>query len=213
MIISALKQQVRDQNRVSIYLDGKYTVSLTMSQLLEQGLKVGAELSDQDIVGLKTKSTDGKLRTKAMNWVFLRARSVKELRDYLKRTSYPSSKNSQKMPVSPETSQFIVDDFTRRGWVDDTVFAQWWVGRSSRKNKSTSFLRSELMSKGIDRDTITVTLSESDDSAVLSELVAKLSIKSKYADKQKLMRYLVGKGFSYSSVREALRLGADESPD
>ena len=213
MKITALKQQVRDQNRVSIYLDGKYSVSLTLSQLLEQGLKVGNELSEHEVTALKTKSADGKLRTKAMNWVFLRSRSVKELRDYLKRTSYPSSRSSQKTPVSTETSQSIVDDFLRRGWVDDTVFAQWWVGRSSRKNKSTSFLRSELMSKGVDRDIITEVLSESDDLGVLSELVAKLSIKPKYADKTKLMRYLVGKGFSYSSVKEALADGADESED
>lgn len=211
MKITALRQQVRDQNRVSIYLDGKYSVSLTLSQLLEQGLKVGNELSEQELAGLKTKSADGKLRVKAMSWVFLRPRSTKELRDYLKRSSYTNSKGGLKAPVATETAQLIIDDFLLRGWVNDTVFAEWWIGRSSRKNKSTSFLRSELISKGIDRDIITETLSESDDLGVLNELVTKLLLKPKYADRSRLLRYLVGKGFSYSSVTEALAGGADES--
>jgi regulatory protein len=172
MKITALKQQIRDQNRVSIYLDGNYIASLTMSQLLEERLKIGNELSESSIRELKIKSADGKLYAKAMNWVFLRPRSTKELREYLKRTSYPGSKNSQKAPVSAETSQQIVDDFLSRRWVDDLVFAQWWVGRSSRKNKSVSFLRSELLSKGIERETITEILSRLDDRGVLSELVA-----------------------------------------
>lgn len=69
------------------------------------------------------------------------------------------------------------------------------------------------MQKGVDREIIGEVLSEREDDGLLSELVAKLKLKAKYQDEQKLMRYLVGKGFSYSSVREALKLGADESPD
>jgi regulatory protein len=211
MKITAIKQQVRNPERVSLYIEGKYSVSLTMSQLLEQQLKIGTEIDEPKLAELKKASADGKLRAKAMNWVFLRPRSTKELRDYLRRLSYSGAKSEQRNSLSSDTVQHIIDDFTGRKWVDDEVFAEWWVGRSSRKTKSISFLRSELSLKGIDREVINDLLKENDEMATLAQLVAKLSVKTKYQDKDRLKRFLVSKGFSYSSIVEALADGIDES--
>lgn len=215
MKITALKQQIKNPDRVSIYLDGKYSFSLTLNQVVAEKIKTGLELDDDRLSLLKQKSTDEKLRLKAMNWTLQRPHSVRELRDYLKRVVYAQSKKTQNRPTddSKNASEEIVNEFSKRGWVDDEVFAKWWVERSSRANRSTSHLKSELMLKGVNREIINEVLSEREDDGLLSELVAKLKLKVKYQDEQKLMRYLVGKGFSYSSVREALKLGADESPD
>jgi len=215
MKITALKQQIKNPDRVSIYLDGKYSFSLTLNQVVAEKIKTGLELDDDRLSLLKQKSTDEKLRLKAMNWTLQRPHSVRELRDYLKRVVYAQSKKTQNRPTddSKNASEEIVNEFSKRGWVDAEVFAKWWVERSSRANRSTSHLKSELMLKGVNREIINEVLSEREDDGLLSELVAKLKLKVKYQDEQKLMRYLVGKGFSYSSVREALKLGADESPD
>ncbi len=215
MKITALKQQIKNPDRVSIYLDGKYSFSLTLNQVVAEKIKSGLELDDDRLGLLKQKSTDEKLRLKAMNWTLQRPHSVRELRDYLKRVVYAQSKKTQNRPTddSKNASEEIVNEFSKRGWVDDEAFAKWWVERSSRASRSTSHLKSELMLKGVNREIISEVLSEREDDGLLSELVAKLKLKAKYQDEQKLMRYLVGKGFSYSSVREALKLGADESPD
>ena len=215
MKITALKQQIKNPDRVSIYLDGKYSFSLTLNQVVAEKIKTGLELDDDRLSLLKQKSTDEKLRLKAMIWTLQRPHSVRELRDYLKRVVYSQSRKSQSRRVEGTDNAIIeiVEEFVKRGWVDDEVFAKWWVERSSRASRSKSHLRSELMQKGVDRDIIGEVLSEREDDGLLSDLVAKLKLKAKYQDEQKLMRYLVGKGFSYSSVREALKLGADESPD
>lgn len=214
MKVTALKQQVKNQNRVSVFVDGKYAFSLTADQLLEERLRLMTEIDEKRLKELRVKSFDGKLRAKAMNWVFLRPRSVKELRDYLKRTSYVSkSKIAEKVTASPEAAELIIDDFMRRGWVDDKVFAEWWIERSSRKSASLSHLRSELMLKGVGRQTIVEVLGDRSDSGALTQLIEKLSSRSKYKDREKLMRYLVSKGYSYSSVTDALADGSVDNFD
>jgi regulatory protein len=209
MKITALKQQVKNPNRVSIYIDEAYAFSLTTDQLLEERLRLSTELDEKRLRELKIKSVDGKLRIKAMNWVFLRPRSTKELRDYLSRTSYRSkTQHANKIAASPEAASLIVEDFIRRKWVDDEAFTRWWIERSSRKSTSLSHLRSELMLKGIDRQTIADVLGDRSDSDALRQLIKKLSAKTKYKEKEKLMRYLVSKGYSYSSVTDALADGS-----
>ena len=210
MKVTACKQQIKHTERVSVFIDGKYAFSLMLDQLLEARLKVGQDIDEPEIAKLKKWSQDGKLRAKAMNWVFLRPRSVKELRDYLKRTTYRSKTSSEKGEVSEEAAQMIIEEFTRRLWVDDLQFAQWWVGRSSRKSKSRSFLRSELQSKGIDRQVVNELLVERNEMDTLKELVGTLSKKPKYQERDRLLRYLIGKGFSYSSITEALADGSAE---
>jgi regulatory protein len=204
MKITAIRQQIRNAERVSVYLDGKYSFSLSLSQLVNEKLVIGAELDDDRIAELKEASQNEKLRMKAMNWVLLRPRSVRELELYLKRKE--SDRKSD--------GQWIIDDFVSRGWVDDEQFARWWIERSSRQKKSLSFLRAELTGKGVSRDIIGSVLAEKNDEAALFNLILKLRMKSKYKDEAKLARYLVTKGFRYSSVSDALALeGSAESLD
>jgi regulatory protein len=203
MFITAIKQQQRDSERVSLYLDGKYAFSLTLSQLVSEKLKVGIAIDEQRLAGLIQSSQNEKLRLKAMNWTFLRPRSTYELRQYLKR--------QQRTKQLEASTDWIVDDFVKRSWVDDVQFAKWWVGRSSRKSKSQTALRSELAAKGIDREIISEVLEVGSDNSVLPELITSLRKKSRYQDDERLMRYLAGKGFHYSSIVEALALGDGES--
>ena len=209
MRITALKQQIKNPDRVSVFVDAKYSFSLTLSQIISEKLKVGLELNDDLISSLKSKSTDEKLRMKALNWTLLRPRSTRELQDYLKRTTYQKSRPADTSEQTKLSVDDIVNDFTTRGWVDDEVFARWWIERRSRADRSVSYIKSELMGKGVSREIIAEVLSSKDDSSALKELVMKLKSKPKYADRQKLMRYLVGKGFSYSSVTDALEAGDD----
>ena len=44
MKITAIKQQVKRQDRYSIYGDGKYLFSFSESELLNSGIKIGQEL-------------------------------------------------------------------------------------------------------------------------------------------------------------------------
>lgn len=215
MVITALRQQIRDPERVNIFIDGKYEFSLTLSQIVAEKIKVGHNLSEGDLAELRQKSTNEKLRLRAINWVLIRPRSQKELLDYLRGLQYKSKTNKKSQlsngGISDITIQAIANECIHRKLVDDTQFARWWVDRSSRQQKSNRYLQTELLQKGIDRAIITDALSSRSENVQLAAYVKKLKTKSKYQDAQKLTRFLVSKGYDYSLVKEALKLGEDES--
>lgn len=196
MKITALKAQVRNPERVSIHIDGKYALSLTQSQLLEHKLFVGKELTAQDITNLKAASDYGKLLERTMNFVMIRPRSVREVRDYLWRKK-----------AEPEVIERLIVRLESRGYLDDTAFALSWVrARQLTKPVSKRRLTAELRQKGVSSDIVQQTLGadEYDEAAALREIIAKKRKQTRYQDEQKLMQYLARQGFSYDLIRQQL---------
>jgi len=193
--ITAIKSQVKNENRVSIFLDGKYSFSLTLDQLLEQALKKNDELEESDIKNLKKLSDEGKLRQRAIEWVMGRPHSTRELRDYLYRKK-----------VEKDFMEQLIDDFTEKNYIDDRRFAEFFADNRKRKNKSIRAIKSELMAKGISSSVADQVLSEHEttNNEALKKLIDKISGRPRYQDEQKLKAYLVSKGFSYNEVKEAL---------
>ena len=67
-------------------------------------------------------------------------------------------------------------------------------------------LEGELRNKGIDQKLIKEKLQD-DDTHALYNLIQKNKHKSKYADHKKFIAFLMGKGFRYSSIVDALADG------
>lgn len=195
MKITQIKQQIKDQTRVSIFLEGKYSFSLTLDQLLNEKLKKGDVLDDRRIDELKKLSDEGKLRSRALEWLMGRPHSTREFRDYLYRKK-----------ADKDLIEQLVEEFQSKKYLNDEYFAKWFAEGRLRKNKSTRAIRSELMSKGISPVTIQniVTEFETGDLEALIVLVNKLRTRPRYQDEQKLKTYLVSKGFSYQDIKEAI---------
>jgi regulatory protein len=85
MKITAIKQQVKNPERVSIFVDGKYEFSLSLDELVKYKLKNNQELDKANVKKFKKISADGKLRARALEWLLNRPHSEREFRDYLYR--------------------------------------------------------------------------------------------------------------------------------
>lgn len=198
MRITAIKAQQRNVERVSIYLDGKYAFSLTQVQLLECKLFVGKELSDDDVATLKRESDYGKLLERVMNYVMIRPRSIREVRDYLWRKK-----------AEPNTAASVIARLETRGYLNDSAFAKSWVrSRQLTKPVSKRRLQAELRQKGVADEYVQQALADDDDGydevAALRELIAKKRRQIRYQDDQKLMQYLARQGFGYDLIKSAL---------
>lgn len=195
MRVTAIKQQVKNKERASIFVDGKYSFSLGLSDLVTEKLKVGFELDEPGLSALKKKSDDGKLKMRSLEWVLGRPHSIREFKDYLRRKK-----------AEPEFVEKLIEEFLKRGYLDDKKFALWWLDRRVRKQKSNRSIESELRGKGIDREVITEVINGEGESEMerLKITVGKLKSRARYQDQQKLTAYLVGKGYSYSLVKEVL---------
>jgi len=197
MKITAIKQQVKRQDRYSVYGDGKYLFSFSEGELLSSGLRIGQELDENSLSELKDKATIDKAYDRAINLVSRRPRSEGELRDYLKRKEYEN-----------QVSEVVIEKLRARGYVNDEDFAKRWVeNRRLLKSTSKRRLAQELKQKRIADDIIRQVLErdETDELEVVKVLVEKKRKQSKYQDELKLMQFLARQGFSYDTIKSAMQ--------
>lgn len=212
MKVTGLSPQVRDKNRVNVMIDGKYRFSLDVAQVIDLGIKIGKEYSDEELAELESESIFGKLYNRTLEYTLVRPRSEKEVKDYLyrktldKRTSTGGVKPGVPVSVTERVFQRLVD----RGYVDDLKFAQYWLeNRRLKKGASTRLLRSELSSKGVSSSDIERAM-ESFDRSDQEEILKVIARKKRlYSDEKKLIAYLARQGFSYDDIKNALEAQDD----
>lgn len=196
MRITAIKQQVKRQDRYSIYGDGKYLFSFSETELLTSGVRIGQELDTTALEELRHKAVLDKAYDRSLNLISHRIRSEWELRDYLKRKEYDEG-----------VQEAVIERLGVRGYVDDAEFARRWVeNRRLLKSTSKRRLAQELRQKRIADDIVSAVLAadETDELEVLKGLIEKKRRQTKYQDDQKLMQYLARQGFTYDLIKTAI---------
>lgn len=81
--VTELKVGVKDPERVNVYVNGKYALSLDVAQVVDYKLKIGMVIDEEKLEELKKASEFGKEYQRALEWVLMRPRSEREVRDYL----------------------------------------------------------------------------------------------------------------------------------
>lgn len=207
MKITAITAQQRDKSRVNIMVDGKYRFSLDIAQVIDLGIRIGQEYSDEELIALETESQYGKLYNRALEYSLLRPHSKKEVKDYLYRKTRdtPTKTGGMKKGVPIDLTVRVFDRLVEKGYVDDEKFTQFWVdNRNLKKGSSRRKLQAELQAKGVNGEIIEKHLAESDrsDSDELQKIIIKK--RSRYDDNQKFMQYLARQGFRYDDIKQAL---------
>lgn len=196
MKVTDIKAQVKHEGRYSIFVDGRYSFSLSENELLNIGIQIGQDFDEKGLEDLKNKAVEDKAMMRAYDLLARRPRSTWELKDYLKRKDYPS-----------ELIDKILNVLSEREYLDDEKFAKAWVeNRRLLKKTSQRRLRLELQQKHISPDIIARVLEkdETNEKQVIREVVAKKSTQSRYKDKEKLIAYLLRQGFNYGDIKDVL---------
>lgn len=197
--ITDLKQGVRNPDRVNIYVDGKFSFSLDISQVVDFGIKVGLEISASDLEEYKKASEFGKLYQRTLEWVLVRPRSIRETNDYLYKKIFEKK-------LDKNYIDRIIEKLEAKKYLDDRRFCEYYVeNRFVKKGVSLKRLKMELLKKGVSKEIIEEVLADSDrnDEEELKKMIAKK--RSKYADDDKLTQYLCRQGFPYDLVRELVQ--------
>lgn len=195
MKITDIKPAVKTPGRWNVFVDGKYSFSLSETQVLEHRLKVGSELDDETLATLKDDSLFGKAYARALEYIFRRLRSEKEMLDYARRKEWTN-----------EIRDRVIERLREKGYLDDKKFAESWVrSRTAMKPSSRRKLELELRQKGVALAIIQEVVSdegEHNELAALRRIVAKK--RARYSDEQKFMAYLARQGFSFDAIKEVL---------
>lgn len=192
--ITDIRQGVKNNNRANVFINGKFSFSLDIAQLVDLKLKVGEELSEEELAECKRMSEFGKLYQRTLEWVLTRPRSEKEVSDYLYKKVY--EKKLDKGYINS-----IVEKLKSKKYLDDEAFARWYVeNRFVKKGVSAKRLKLELAKKGMAREIVGRVLedSERNDEDEIRKVIAKK--RAKYDD-DKLIQYLCRQGFDFELVK------------
>lgn len=197
MRITDIKQQVKRKTRYSIYVDDKYSFSLSETELMKSGIRIGRDYNAEELEELQQTAVLDKAFMRSLDYLARRPRSEWEVRDYLKRKEYDSP-----------TIDTILNKLSDYDYIDDAKFAQAWItNRRLLKPTSLRRLRQELIQKHVSKEVIEAALTEDegDETASLKEVIEKKRSQSRYQDPQKLIAYLLRQGYNYGDIKDALQ--------
>ncbi len=143
----------------------------------------------------------------SINYLSIRPRSEKEILDYLKK----KAKNAPSL--TDEIITQIIDKLKSYKFINDREFTKFWIdSRIKSKHKPIRAIEFELRQKGISKELIDESLKDVDTKDLDYDNAKKLAErKMEYyrnldpkKRREKVMRYLVSKGFSYDVVKKVL---------
>lgn len=197
--ITRIEEQKKKKNRVNIYIDGKFSLGLYKDTLIKYHLYEGKDITQSEISQIKNHEILTEAKEKVRNYLSYRIRSKKEVSDYLYRKQ-----------VNKDVVYKVISDFDNAGLLDDHEFALMWVkDRSMRNPKGNFVLRQELKNKGISDLDIELALRDIDERE--NALKAASKAHKKFQDKNKIMAYLVRRGFSHYLSKEVIEELLEES--
>ncbi len=195
-IVTAMKAQKRNPQRVNIYLDGEFAFGL--ARITAAWLQIGQQLSDEKIAQLKAQDSHEAAYQKALGFLDYRPRSSAEVR-----------KNLEKHGHKPEVIEQVLERLKRSGLMNDVQFAQTWVdNRSEFRPRGRRLLSLELRQKGLDDEIIETALSGLDEAELAYQAALKYQRKLQGMPKpdfrRKLAGFLARRGFGYDDIEPVL---------
>lgn len=200
-VVTDLKQGVKNPNRVNVFVNEKFAFSLDVAQVVDFGIKIGKQLTEEELAECKKASEFGKEYQRALEWVLVRPRSARELKDYLKRRDYKKEAWERKQEWEKERE---VADLIARG---EEVDAERMRKRAERARE-----RREKQEKYDFRDLILERLCERGyvDDRKFAEYYVENRFVKKGVSRRRLAMELMKKGVAKDIIEEVLPLRDDE---
>lgn len=195
--ITDIKQAVRNENRVNIYVNGKYAFSLDVAQVVDMGVKIGRVISGEELADYKRASEFGKAYQRALEWVLMRPRSVRELKDYLKRREMQGEAKERKKDWERDRE---IADLIARG---ENVDVKRLEKRAERtKNRVKYDFKDLILERLVERGYV--------DDAKFARYYVENRFVKKGVSRKRLKMELMKKGISQEIINEVLSERNDE---
>ena len=152
MKVTQVEPQKKNPNRFNIFLDGKFAFGVDADLVVNRRLTVGKEIDPADLDKILIEAEVGKLMDRIYGLLSIRARSEKEIRDYLKTASFKRKLKGDE-PISEMVSEAVIERAIQKRLINDLEFAKAWA-ESRSKTRGWQRVKQELFQKGIARDIV-----------------------------------------------------------
>ena len=208
MIITDIKKQVNNKNKVSIFVDGEYYNSLFDETLAQSSLKIGDEITDKEFESLQIESQKKLAFNKSLDYLAHRIRSISEVGKYLQKKEY-----------CEEAVEYTIQKLLEYKYLDDESFAKTLVrDRMNAKQKGKNYVIANLKKFNISSEIIEKILEnydydkEYENAVKLAEKLHKkhAKVEDVYKRKQKISSAMARAGFDWDMINGAIN---ETSPD
>lgn len=180
-----------------LYIDGELAFTLDSRVLLDEGIKRGVRLDDEELHSLVIKSQQRRAKEKALYLLGFRDHSRKELFDKLRKTE------------DEQAAEYAVEKMEELHFVDDERYAYRLAEQLVNvKRLSKRAAAQKLYQKGIDRDLIDEVLEniETDPRDNIRELVERKYLRYLNDEKgrKKTVSALQRMGYSWGDIKSVL---------
>lgn len=200
MQIVSIEPLKASKKRRRVTLDTRESFVLYAGELRRMPeLKSGEFLSDETWQHIRESILIPRAKKRCLHLLEKQDRTRADLREKLISGGYPA-----------DIAEMAIDYAASYGYVDDRRYAANYIYFHQEK-KSRRRLKEDLIRKGIDRDLIDDCLEEADltsEEAKIQELLVKKQYDPTKADpkeKARMIRFLLGRGFDYDRIRDALK--------
>ena len=192
MKITDLTQQ-KKKGRISVFLDGEFACSLDELTVLSCRLKVGDEISAEQLDEIRLQSDRQTASDKAMAYAARGAHSEKRMRDYLSQKGY-----------GDDVIDEVIEKLKYYDYINDERLAFDFVSYYAEL-RGINRIRQDLQKMGIDEAIIYEALRQIDDQYDACKRYGEKYMRShKEPDKIKASQHLASKGFCYDLIRRVV---------
>ncbi|WP_139904316.1 recombination regulator RecX [Clostridium thermarum] len=200
-IITKLEVQKNNTKRVNVYINDDYAFSCHAELVYKYDLKKSKLVDLEQIKDIITADNLMKAKNDALKYLERSYKTEKELRDKLYKKGYDET-----------TVQGTVAFLKEYNFLNDEKYAEMYI-KDKQKRSGKNKLKYDLIKKGIDEEIIQEFTSKMDagvEDDTAESLAAKKyqTIIKRETDKkkiyEKLLRFLVNKGFSWEIAKKAI---------
>ena len=195
-IVTQIKQNVKNKNKVSVFAYGIFLCSVTAESIVKHRVKVGDEIDENKLKTVLDESDRETAFQKAVDCVCRSMKTQKQTEDYLYKKGF-----------SAEVVQTTVAKMQEYRYIDDGEFVKSYV-MTYKNAKGKKRIEYELKLKGVAQEHIDKVEQLLDDQTESVNNVAAKFMKNRQPTKdnlQKLFRHLAGRGFDFDLCRNCVK--------
>jgi regulatory protein len=198
--ITSAEKSKRNKDRLSVYVDGRFSFTISEEDYISLNLYEHPELDEEKIDYIRNTLNFREAKSLAVNYLSMKIHTEKEVLQKLHEEGFGS-----------ECAERVVSELKAIGYINNKLYAQKYIfDRSKLKPMSKKRIKQELLLKGIESEIIDEVLEDwnVEDSAVAENLLKRKFGKYDLSDEKVLKKaymFLMHRGFSHDTIQEAVR--------
>ena len=193
--ITALKEQLKNKKRVSVYLDGEFYCGLDLITVMKYRLKVGEYIEENRLVEIQYEAELQACFDRALSFISSSIKTQKQIKDKLLSLGYLD-----------EIVEKSIEKLKNYGYVDDGDYAKRFAS-TYKGVKGKKLIKLELRRKGVSENDAENAVDDIESQQQACDNLAEKYLKIKEKDQKNLLKcykYLLSKGFDYDEAKQAV---------